>query len=155
MDAKSAAIEWHQLYPGGVEPAMDDIADYIGAAKPLWSSLIRYFEEAYKAKPKLTYSGCGMKPGWNVKFQKSGQAFGTLYPLEDAFDVMLVVSYRLDPLMQQVLPELSEKTANLYRAAGDYMKLGKWIMLRIDSPQALEDYKRMIAVKLAPAKIYP
>jgi hypothetical protein len=50
--------------------------------------------------------------------------------------------------MAAILPELSVATAEKYRAAGDYMKMGKWLMLRVDTPEALEDIKKIIAVKL-------
>jgi hypothetical protein len=45
---------------------------------------------------------------------------------------------------------LSPDMADLYRQAGDFMKLGKWIMFRINSTAGVEDYKRMMAVKLPP-----
>ena len=92
-------MNWNTIYPKDQKPTMDDIANYIGEAKDLWLSLISYFDTTYKVKPKLSYSGCGMKPGWNVKYQKSGQAFGTLYPQENAFDVMAIISYKLDSQM--------------------------------------------------------
>ena len=143
-------MEWNELFPGSQEPSMEDIAQYLGKAKGLWLSLFEYFETAYKAKPKLTYSGCSGKPGWNVKFAKSGQAFGTLYPGIDAFDVMVIFSYKLDAAMEQALPELTQYTADLYRNAGDFMKIGKWLMMTIDDEATLEDYKKMVAVKLPP-----
>jgi len=140
-------MKWHELFPKEKRPTMEDIADYTGEAKDLWLSLASHFESAYKAAPKLTYSGCGMKPGWNVKYQKSGKAFGTLYPQENAFDVMIIIGYNLETEMTNALPLLSEQTACLYQTAGDYMKIGKWMMLRIDNQQILEDYKRIVAVK--------
>jgi hypothetical protein len=143
-------MNWHELYPSDKEPALEDIADYVGAVKDLWLSLVTYFETAYKIRPKLTYSGCSGMPGWNIKFQKSGQAFGTWYPHRDFFYVMIVISYRLDAQMQQILPELTGYTADLYRKADDYMKLGKWMMLKADSAPVFEDYKKIAAVKLAP-----
>lgn len=143
-------MSWNDLYPKNKLPTIEDMADYIGDAKELWLSLTSYFELVYKTSPKITYSGCGMKPGWNVKYQKSGQAFGTLYPQENAFDIMVIISYKLDTLMESTLPLLSEQTANLYRSAGDYMKISKWMMLRIDNERTLEDYKKIIAVKLPP-----
>lgn len=146
-------MNWNDLFPKDKQPTMEDITDYIGEAKELWLSLISYFESAYKATPKMTYSGCGMKPGWNVKYQKSGQAFGTLYPQENSFDIMIVISYKLDASMESTLPLLSEPTANLYLSASDYMKMGKWMMLRIDNKQILEDYKKIIAVKLPPKEV--
>ena len=141
---------WHELYTSDKQPTMVDMAGYVGKAGEIWLSLASYFESAYKAAPKITYSGCGMKPGWNVKYQKSGQAFGTWYPLEDAFDIMVIVSYKLDPEVTMLLPELGEYVAEKYREAGDYMKLGKWMMLRVDSEGTAEDYKKICAVKLAP-----
>ena len=143
-------MEWHQLFPKNSEPTMTDMADYIGGAKDLWLSLTSYIENTYNTKPKITYSGCSGMPGWNVKYQKSGQAFGTLYPKEDFFDVMVILSYRLDPAMEAILPSLSTETAELYRNAGDYMKIGKYMMLRINSRETMEDYKKIIAVKLPP-----
>jgi hypothetical protein len=89
-------------------------------------------------------------PGWNVKFAKSGVAFGTFYPAERGFDVMVIVGYKLAEEMELTLPLLSEKIAELYRSAGDYMKMGKYMIFRIDNEQALEDYKKIAAVKLPP-----
>ena len=143
-------MNWNELYPSDKKPSMNDIAEYIGEAKNLWLSLTTYMETSYQTKPKLAYSGCGMKPGWNVKYQKSGQAFGTLYPLVNAIDWMIIISYKLDSIMNETLPLLSNQTADLYRSAGDYMKLGKWMMVRIDSEQTLEDFKKIVSVKLPP-----
>ncbi|HHW32432.1 MAG TPA: DUF3788 family protein [Clostridiaceae bacterium] len=111
--------------------------------KELWLSLIKYMESAYNAKPKLSYSACAAKPWWNVKFQKNGQSFGTLYPEKNAFSVIIIISYKLDSLMQSILPDLSPATAELYNKAGDYMKMGKWIMLQINDSTTLEDYKKI------------
>lgn len=143
-------MNWNELYPSDRKPSMNDIAEYINEVKDIWISLTTFTETAYQIKPKLTYSGCNMKPGWNVKYQKSGQTFGTLYPQENAFDWMIIISYKLDPLMQETLPLLRNQTADLYRSAGDYMKKGKWMMVRIDNQQTLEDYKKIVSVKLPP-----
>ena len=143
-------MQWYELFPSDKEPDFEDIANYVGTVKDLWLSLIDYFETTYKVKPKLTYSGCSGMPGWNIKFQKSGQAFGTWYPQEDAFYVMIVVSYKLDAEMERILPELSAYTADSYRQAGDFMKTGKWMMLKVDNTQVFEDYKKIVEVKLPP-----
>lgn len=144
-------MEWKEIFPKNQEPTMQDIANYIGGdAKELWESLVEYMYKSYKVKPKLSYSVCAGKPGWNIKFQKSGQSFGTLYPEENAFSVFLVISYKLDSKMDDVLPRLSPNIAELYRQAGDYMKLGKWMMFQITDKAGVEDYKQLISVKLAP-----
>ncbi len=38
-----------------------------------------------KAIRQLEYSKCSLKPGWNVKYKKSGKALCALYPMEDYF----------------------------------------------------------------------
>ena len=146
-------MEWRDLFPADKQPTMEDISEYIGGeAKELWQSLMTYMETAYKAKPKLSYSACSGKPGWNIKFQKSGQSFGTLYPEKDAFSVFIVISYKLDQNMEDILPILSSDIAELYRKGQDYMKLGKWMMFQIKDQTGVEDYKRLMSVKLQPKK---
>ena len=144
-------MTWNDLFPKDRQPSMDDIAGYSGSFEPIWRDLIMYFETAYKCKPKMTYSGCGMKPGWNVKFQKSNTAFGTWYPQPDAFDAMFTWSYKLDPEMMLLLPLLTPQMAERVEKAEDFMKNGRWIMFCADSAEVVEDYKRMCAVKKAPA----
>lgn len=143
---------WKEIFPSNRQPSMKEIAGYIGGgARELWESLIDYMDAAYKAKPKLSYSVCAGKPGWNVKFQKSGQSFGTLYPEENSFSVFIVIGYKFEAAMEPVLPKLSRETAELYKNAADYMKMGRWMMFRIEDPEGLEDYKRLVSVKLRPA----
>lgn len=144
-------MQWKEIFPSHHQPTMEEIADYIGGeVKELWESLMLYMEMTYKTKPKLSYSVCAGKPGWNVKFQKSGQSFGTLYPEENAFSVFVVISYKLEPLMEAIIPKLSMNTAELYKQAGDYMKIGKWMMFQIKDIAGVEDYKKLISVKLLP-----
>ncbi len=144
-------MEWSSLYTAAVQPTYEEIQDYIGGeGRALWKSLFDFMENTYKCKPKMTYSGCSGKPGWNVKFQKSGQAFGTLYPEIGGFSVMMVIAYRLDPEMEFAKLDLSPKMREIYENSGDYMKMGRWFMFRIETEADLADYKRLCAVKLKP-----
>ncbi len=144
-------MEWKTLFPSDHQPTMEEIEDYIGGeAKGIWQTLMAYMDQVYKVKPKFTYSICAGKPGWNIKLQKSGQSFGTLYPEENSFSVLIVISYKLDPEMGILLPELSDTMASRYKDAGDYMKIGKWMMFPIKNREDLEDYKKLISVKMAP-----
>jgi hypothetical protein len=144
-------MQWQEIFSSDTQPTMEDIAEYIGGeAKLLWQSLMEYMETEYKVKPKLSYSCCSGKPGWNIKFQKSGQSLGTLYPEENSFSVLLVISYKLEQKMEAILPALSTNIAELCKQAGDYMKIGKWVMFQVKDLATLEDYKRLISVKLSP-----
>ena len=125
-------MEWNEVFPSTRQPSMDEIAGYIGGeAKELWQLLMEYMDSAIAQNLNYPIVLCA-KTRWNVKFQKSGQALGTLYPEKNGFSVMIVISYKLDPIMESILPALSPAAAELYNNAGDYMKMGKWIMLRIN-----------------------
>ena len=144
---------WNELYPQTVQPSFDAMADYIGGdGKRLWQSLFGYMDSAYRAKPKMTYSGCSGKPGWNVKFQKSGQSFGTLYPDEGFFTVFIVISYKHETEMGMLMNHLSPQMRARYGSAQDYMKMGKWMMFDIRNDSDLQDYKLLMSIKMTPQK---
>ena len=142
---------WHDLFPQDRQPLMDDVTAYSGSFGPVWRDVISYFERAYQCKPKMTYSCCGMKPGWNLKFQKSNTAFGTWYPQPGAFDVMFTWSYKLDAEMMLLLPMLTPQMAGHVERAEDFMKNGRWVMFCADNMGIIEDYKKMCAIKKRPA----
>ena len=146
-------MEWKDLYPQINQPSFEEMADYIGGeARRLWDSLFDYMNSAYSAKPKMAYSVCSGKPGWNVKFQKSGQSFGTLYPEEGYFSVFLVISYKHEAEMEILRNELSPEMRAQYDNARDYMKMGRWMMFRVSSDTDLQDYKLLISIKMKPRK---
>jgi hypothetical protein len=73
-------------------PDMCAIEDYIGGpARRRWLELVSHIEGAYSAKPQIAYSVCAGKPGWNVKYKKSGKALCTLYPEPDSFIALVVL----------------------------------------------------------------
>ncbi len=144
-------MEWSNMYPQVNQPSFEAMVEYIGAeAGRLWDSLFDYMNCAYSAKPKMSYSVCSGKPGWNVKFQKSGQSFGTLYPEEGSFSVFIVISYKHEAEMESLRNVLSSEMRDLYDNAQDYMKMGRWMMFRISSEVDLRDYKLLMSVKMKP-----
>lgn len=144
-------MDWNELYTKDKQPSYVEIEEYIGGdGRGLWKSLFTYMTDAYGAKPKMSYSGCSGKPGWNVKFQKSGTAFGTLYPEQGAFSVFMVISYKSDEEMAAAKMLLSPEMRARYEEAQDYMKMGKWLMFRVKSDEDLQDYKLLMSVKMKP-----
>ena len=149
-------MEWHEKFGIDSQPSWEDMEEYTGSGgaegRELWNELFGYMQRSYKAKPKMSYSGCSGKPGWNVKFQKSGVSFGTLYPEKNGFSVFTVISYKLEPVMELIKERLSPEMRDLYENAQDYMKMGKWMMFRIENRTVLEDYKLLMSVKMRPAE---
>lgn len=141
-------MEWMALYPQDKPPTLEEMAAYMGEGRALFHELLSFMADTLSCKPKMTYSTCSGKPGWNVKFQKSGVGLGTLYPEEGGFSMMVVVAYRHDMQMEAALPLMTPAMSERYRAAGDYMKIGKWMMFRVDCRETLADYQRIAAIKL-------
>lgn len=146
-------MEWNEMFTQAHQPTYDDIESYIGGkGKELWQAVFRFMEDTYKSMPKMTYSVCSGKPGWNVKFQKSGTAFGTLYPEKNQFTVFMVISYKLEQEMELAKLELSPKFRSYYESADDYMKMGRWMMFPVQSVEDFEDYKKLCHLKMKPKR---
>jgi len=150
-------MEWSQLYDQENQPSYDDIEAYIcsegnGDGLRLWRELFAYMEIAFNSKPKMAYSVCSGKPGWNVKFTKSGVAFGTLYPEPGMFSVFVVIAYKLAGVMDGIKPLLSETMRERFESAGDFMRNGRWMMFPVICQQDLEDYKLLMSAKMSPRR---
>jgi hypothetical protein len=138
------------IHDRGAEPDFEAIGQYIAEpGRQRWLDLTAYIEDTYHVKPQTTYSICAGKPGWNVKYKKSGKALCTLYPEPDGF-VALVVLSELDTVrFEAVRPCYSEELSSLF----DKTKLfngTKWLMIDVESDPVLEDVKRLFALKLQP-----
>ena len=129
-------------------PDMCKIENYIGLpAKQRWLELISHIEGAYGAKPQIAYSVCAGKPGWNVKYKKSGKALCTLYPEPDSFIALVVLSADDIARFEADRAAYTDEVNSLF----DKTKLfnnTKWLMIRISSDEVLADVKRMFELKL-------
>jgi hypothetical protein len=138
------------VHDRATEPAFKAIAQHIGEqGRYRWLDMTAHIENTYHVKPQMSYSVCAGKPGWNVKYKKSGRSICTLYPEPDSF-VALVVLTALDiERFEMVKPCYSEELNRLF----DETKLFNntiWLMIRVDSDQVLQDVKRLLALKLQP-----
>ena len=76
------------------QPTESEIKDFVGAEIfALFTDLDNHIRESYKIKPKLSYSSCAMDNniwrGWNIKYQKSGKSYCTIYPQQEHFLVLI------------------------------------------------------------------
>lgn len=115
-------------------------------ASPLWQELLQYAREAYQPVVSVEYSRCSMQPGWNVKLKKAGRSLCTLYPMERAFDALIVIGERERMQTQAELPLFSPGFQALYRETEANMGQ-KWLLLHITDETALADVKRCMAIR--------
>ena len=132
-------------------PDMAAIESYIRAEeRPLWQELTAHIQNAYGARPQLAYSTCMAKPGWNVKYKKSGKALCTLYPEPDGFTALVVLGAADMVLFETVRPAYTAFLNQLYDSVR-LMNGTKWLMIRVSEQDVLGDIKKLLALKTAKA----
>ncbi len=129
------------------EPSFEQICGYIsGPAAALWRDLNDHIQSKWNASPKITFSTCSGKPGWNVKYQKSGKSLCTLYPEPQGFVALVVIKLEL---VDEVMARESEFTPYLI----DLVANGKpyigtlWLMIQVADQRILHDVKLLLDMK--------
>lgn len=140
-------MEWSKLFPREHQPSPEEIDAFI--VSPLWKELSDYLEETYGSSPRYEYSGCGMQPGWNVKYKKGGNALCTLYPMEGFFIALVAPSDKSADEVAALLPSLTPYVRELYEQAPPYIG-GRWLMIHVRDEAILRDVKALILIRQKP-----
>lgn len=136
------------ILDGSHTPAYDEIVDYINLpARELWRQINHFIQQEYKALPRIMYSKCSGKPGWNVKYQRSGKSICTLYPEKDSFVVLVVITLDLLPMVEALYEEFTEEVRETIRGAKPFNGT-LWLMLQVNSEEALNNVKQLMLLKL-------
>lgn len=140
-------MEWAAAYPQENQPGWEDVRAYI--SNPLWDALLAYIERAYAIRPTLHYSGCGMRPGWNIKYKKSGKALCTLYPAQGSFVALVVVGAKEMAEAELLMPACTPHVQALFEQAPPYNN-SKWLSVDVTSETLLSDVKALMRLRVAP-----
>lgn len=128
-------------------PDYAEIDDYMAPpVRELWRELNNFIKERYKAEPRIMYSKCCAKPGWNMKYQKSGKSLCTLYPGKDSFVVLVVITLDLLPVIEALSEELTLQVRETIKGAKPFNGT-LWLMLEVENGQALKDVKQLLLLK--------
>ena len=84
----------YEMFSKEAEPTESEIRDFVGSEIfVLFTELDTHLRESYKIKPKMAYSSCSMDNNiwrrWNIKYQKSGKSYCTIYPQQEYFMVLV------------------------------------------------------------------
>jgi AraC family transcriptional regulator len=129
---------------GNRKPSLETINSYVD--NDLWEQLLDYLENQHQSVPKIEFSKCSYKHGWNIKYKKGGRSLCTLYPMEGYFVVLIVVSQREKIEFELNLPFFSSYLQYLYWETRNGMGQ-KWLMIDVKDASILEDVKRCIAIR--------
>lgn len=139
--------EKDMILDGSYTPDCDEIACYIEPpARELWLQLNDFIRQSYNVEPRITYSTCAGKPGWNMKYQRSGKSICTLYPEKEGFVVLVVVTLDLLPVIEALSEKLTAGVRDTISKARPFNGT-LWLMLQVDGPAALEDVKQLLILK--------
>lgn len=134
-----------------VTPDMKGIENSIkGEGRLLWQALTVHIESAFRAKPLIAFSACAAKPGWNVKYKKSGKALCTLYPEKEGFTALIVLGAADMMRFEAARPTYTLKICALYERTRLFNNT-KWLMVSIADETVLADVKKLLALKTAKA----
>jgi hypothetical protein len=103
-------------------------------------------QQEWKAAPKIAYSRCSGKPGWNVKYQKSGKSLCTLYPEKESFITLVVISLALVPEVLSREKEFTPYVLGLITDGKPYNGT-LWLMIQVLDDRILQDVKLLLTMK--------
>ena len=130
-----------------VTPTFDDITTAINPPmQGLWLDLTGFIQETFRAAPKITYSICAGKPGWNVKYQKSGKSICTLYPEKNCLIALVVIKEELAALLPTAQPAPHPVILDLV-LRGKPFNHTLWLMIPVAEREVLESLKDLLVQK--------
>lgn len=129
------------------QPAMTEILASIGSKRQLWENLTSFIGDSYRLKSDFAFYGKNY--GWALRFRKAGKALLSLYPGQESFTAQIIIS---QAQAEKVLSSgLSKKASKIIEEAHPYPE-GRWLFIKIESEQDLNDVKRLLIVKSKQSK---
>lgn len=137
-------MSWSTLYPADKQPDETTIAQYINS--PYWPELNDFLAQNYEIEPKHTFSTCSGQPGWNIKYQKSGRALCTLYPMDGYFIALVVIGAKEETQAELTMPLCDPYTQQLFQNTSVMMG-SRWLMINVTTQTILDDVKSLIQIR--------
>lgn len=140
-----------RLVDGSEEPTSDTVAELIGPENAArWTTLRNFIDANYPGVFAGEWLYGGKKHGWTLRFKKS-KSFCTLIPEKDSMKVLVVFGAADREKAEDVLPALVSHARDDYVRATTYHD-GKWVLIDIDSDEALRDVEKLLEVKRRPRR---
>jgi hypothetical protein len=129
------------------QPTIEGIFTAIGSKRLLWENLTRFIADNYGIKVDFMFYGKNY--GWALRFRRGSKTLLSMYPGTESFVVQIVLgqieaekAFDLD-LGKNVRRHL-ENTHQFHE--------GRWLFIKKESEQDLNDVKKLLLVKSRPVK---
>ena len=142
-------MTWVGEYPKSIQPALTQIAEYIGS--PLWQELCDFVESNYGTLPKVEFSICSGAPGWNVKYKKGSRALCTLYPHEGFFTCLVCIGTKEATEAEFVVSAGCSYIQDLYQKTKPFNGT-RWLMIDVTSADILADAESLLFTREKPKR---
>lgn len=133
----------------GNPPSDSELADWIGReAYRYWKRTVEWIEQLYPNVFGPEWLFGGKKHGWSLRYKKS-KSFCTLIPEKNRFALLIVFGGEERTKVEGMRDSLTPCTRKEYDKAATYHD-GKWLLITIDSENALKDAFSLLAIKRKP-----
>jgi hypothetical protein len=129
------------------QPTMQEILASIGAKRKFWERPAPFIAENHRIKGDFAF--CGKNYGWALRFRKGGKAPISMYPGKGAFTVQIVLGPALVGEASNL--QLGKNVRNVLESAREFPE-GRWLFIRIESEQDIEDVEQLLVLKARPLK---
>jgi len=126
---------------------MREIPASIGAKRKSWERLAQFIAENYRIKSDFAFYGKNY--GWALRFRKGGKALMSMYPGTGAFTAQIVLGSGLVEEASNL--QLGKNVRNVLESAREFPE-GRWLFIRIESEQDIEDVEQLLVLKARPLK---
>jgi hypothetical protein len=126
----------------GRQPTIQEVLAAIGSKQPLWESLNSFIADSYKLKSDFAFYGKNY--GWALRFRRAGKALLSLYPNQESFTAQIIIGQEQAEKASSL--GLSKKAIKIIEDAHPYPE-GRWLFIKVESEQDLNDVKKLLTVK--------
>jgi hypothetical protein len=140
-----------RLTDKSTQPTDAILAEWLGdKAYGFWTRITGFIDQNYPGIFTPDWLFGGKKHGWCLRFKKS-KSFCTLIPEKENLAVLIVFGAQEREKAEAILSELSPEVRKDYESATTYHD-GKWLLINMDSEEALVDTFRLLQLKRKPKK---
>ena len=138
----------------GDPPKPDRVAEWIGeGALDLWNELTEWIDRNYPGVFIPEWLFGGLKHGWYLRYKKS-KSFCSFIPEKGWFKLLIVFGAEKRAKVETNRKEFSTEILATYDAAKTFHD-GKWLLVKVDSRDRLEDVRRFLLLKRKPKTSKP
>ena len=127
-------------------PTTKEMLASVGTKRRLWERLAHFVADNFRAKDDMAFYGKNY--GWAVRYRTGGKALLSMYPADGNFSVQIVLSRAAAKEAGSL--KLGKNVKNVLESAHEFPE-GRWLFIRMESEQDLDDVRQLLLLKSRPA----